>query len=105
MNAWEAIFSAWMPNPGGDPAYRAAMESVVREEADLLRRGGSIPLAGRPVGRLRPPGSSRAALRLPQRFSAGDPADGAGCAIEKTSLRNRMGPAGKTITALFLKMR
>ena len=40
MNAWEAIFSAWMPDPGGDPAYRAAMESVVREEADLLRRGG-----------------------------------------------------------------
>ena len=97
MNAWEAIFSAWMPDPGGDPAYRAAMESVVREEADLLRRGGP--------SRLRPPGSSRAALRLPQRFSAGDPADGAGCAIEKTSLRNRMGPAGKTITALFLKMR
>ena len=40
MNAWEAIFSAWMPDPGRDPAYRAAMESVVREEADLLRRGG-----------------------------------------------------------------
>ena len=40
MSAWEAIFSAWMPDPGGDPAYRAAMESVVREEADLLRRGG-----------------------------------------------------------------
>ena len=34
MSAWEAIFSAWMPDPGGDPAYRAAMESVVREEAD-----------------------------------------------------------------------
>lgn len=40
MSAWEAIFSAWMPDPGGAPAYRAAMESVVREEADLLRRGG-----------------------------------------------------------------
>lgn len=40
MNAWEEIFSAWMPDPGGDPAYRAAMESVVREETDLLRRGG-----------------------------------------------------------------
>lgn len=39
MSAWEAIFSAWMPDPGGDPAYRAAMESVVRAEADLLRRG------------------------------------------------------------------
>ena len=40
MSAWEAIVSSWMPDPGGDPAYRAAMESVVREEADLLRRGG-----------------------------------------------------------------
>ena len=40
MSAWEEIFSAWMPDPGGDPAYRAAMESVVREEADLLCRGG-----------------------------------------------------------------
>ena len=40
MSTWEAIFSAWMPDPGGDPAYRAAMESVVREEADLLRRWG-----------------------------------------------------------------
>lgn len=84
MNAWEAIFSAWMPDPGGDPAYRAAMESVVREEADLLPPRGSTTLAGRPVGRLRPPGSSRAALRLPQRLSAGRPADGAGCTIEKT---------------------
>ena len=33
MSAWEAIFSSWMPDPGGDPAYRAAMESVVREDA------------------------------------------------------------------------
>lgn len=40
MNAWEEIFSAWMPDPGGDPAYRAAMESVVQAEAELLRRGG-----------------------------------------------------------------
>ena len=80
MNAWEAIFSAWMPDPGGDPAYRAAMESVVREEADLLRRGDP-PLS---LDALRPPGSSRAALRLPQRLSAGRPADGAGCTIEKT---------------------
>ena len=40
MSAWESIFSAWMPDPSGDPAYRAAMESVVREETDLLRRGG-----------------------------------------------------------------
>ncbi len=40
MSAWETIFSSWMPDPGRDPAYRAAMESVVREEADLLRRGG-----------------------------------------------------------------
>ena len=40
MSAWETVLSAWMPEPGRDPAYRAAMESVVREEADLLRRGG-----------------------------------------------------------------
>ena len=40
MSAWEVIFSAWMPDPGRDPAYRVAMESVVRAEADLLRRGG-----------------------------------------------------------------
>ena len=40
MSAWETIFSSWMPDPGRDPAYRAAMESVVREEADLPRRGG-----------------------------------------------------------------
>ena len=53
MSAWEAIFSSWMPDPGGDPAYRAAMESVVREEADLLRRGGvqhldAAPRVGQP---------------------------------------------------------
>ena len=40
MSAWETIFSSWMPDPGRGPAYRAAMESVVREEADLLRHGG-----------------------------------------------------------------
>ena len=40
MSAWETVLSAWMPEPGRDPAYRAAMESVVREETDLLRRGG-----------------------------------------------------------------
>ena len=40
MSAWETVLSAWMPEPGRDPAYRAAMESVVRAEADLLRRGG-----------------------------------------------------------------
>ena len=39
MSAWETVLSAWMPEPGRDPAYRAAMESVVRAEADLLRRG------------------------------------------------------------------
>ena len=40
MNAWETVFSAWMPDPGGDSAYQAAMESVAREETELLRRGG-----------------------------------------------------------------
>lgn len=39
MSAWETVLSAWMPDPGGDSAYQAAMESVVRAEADLLRRG------------------------------------------------------------------
>lgn len=39
MSAWETIFSSWDAGPGRDPAYRAAMESVVREETDLLRRG------------------------------------------------------------------
>ncbi|WP_308542400.1 hypothetical protein [uncultured Oscillibacter sp.] len=40
MNAWETVFSAWMPDPGGDLAYQTAMKSVVREEAELLRREG-----------------------------------------------------------------
>ena len=40
MNAWETVLSAWMPDPGGDSVYRAAMESVVQAEAELLRRGG-----------------------------------------------------------------
>ena len=47
MNAWEAIFSAWMPDPGGDPAYRAAMESVVREGGRSPPPRGSTTLAGR----------------------------------------------------------
>ena len=40
MSAWETVLSAWMPDPGGDSAYQAAMESVVQTEAELLRRGG-----------------------------------------------------------------
>lgn len=45
MSAWEAVLSAWMPDPGEDTVSRTAMEAVVREETDLRRRvGPSISL-------------------------------------------------------------
>ena len=39
MNAWETVFSAWMPDPGGDLAYRAAMESVSRRRRSSSAAG------------------------------------------------------------------
>lgn len=41
MSDWEDVLSAWVPDPGGDLAYRTAMEAVVQEEAILLSRAGS----------------------------------------------------------------
>ena len=47
MSAWETVLSAWMPDPGGDSAYQAAMESVVLSDAYARREAAALRFAFR----------------------------------------------------------
>ena len=70
MSAWEAIFSAWMPDPGGDPAYRAAMESVVREENRDRRQ--LYKMIAEKNNQTREVIAARAAIRFAERAKTGE---------------------------------